>query len=383
MTTFLTPEELESPNHGPKESVKYRTSCDRCQNIKLRCSQEKPACKRCAKKGLRCIYSPLRRMGRPRKAGQAAPIIAGLDENSVTSETSASITQSSNLSDSRQERAHTNLSDTLSQPTDYVSPADGRSGQQRHVLEPWSSETNLRNTHKFVSESITGGVSNSTDCYTAIITRTAKLEQSLIDAPRPPPIDLVLEAERDLRTLMQCVSTCNGHEYNGRQCLVSDRPVLLSLSLLTERIVTMLEETFRFAAATANTENGSIQDPCRDLVSTVATRRIERAFRGLLDQPCVFPIPAGNLDLRVGNYVVDKPVKARAIKGILQVRMRKLLRTLEDMKTIPRAEDRRDSLIGPLNWGNSASVIEDAAQRIVQDLIRRMEALEGGMALMR
>ncbi|KAI1380492.1 hypothetical protein F4677DRAFT_261391 [Hypoxylon crocopeplum] len=51
---------------------KLRTSCDRCQDTKVRCDQEKPECQRCAKKGLQCIYSPTKRFGRPRKDDVAA-----------------------------------------------------------------------------------------------------------------------------------------------------------------------------------------------------------------------------------------------------------------------------------------------------------------------
>ena len=47
---------------------KLRTSCDGCQEAKLGCSQEKPTCRRCMRHGIPCIYSPFRRIGRPRKS---------------------------------------------------------------------------------------------------------------------------------------------------------------------------------------------------------------------------------------------------------------------------------------------------------------------------
>ncbi|KAJ5972577.1 uncharacterized protein N7479_002495 [Penicillium vulpinum] len=47
--------------------ARLRTSCDACQSLKIKCSQNKPECERCVKHGLHCVYSPLRRMGRPRK----------------------------------------------------------------------------------------------------------------------------------------------------------------------------------------------------------------------------------------------------------------------------------------------------------------------------
>ncbi|KAI0847028.1 hypothetical protein F5Y00DRAFT_242618 [Daldinia vernicosa] len=76
---------------------------------------------------------------------------------------------------------------------------------------------------KAVSDSIT-------DFYTAILTRTSKLEQALNAAPRPPPIDLALEAERDFRALHSCLFSCTGYSHRGRSCLTSNRSVLLSLS---------------------------------------------------------------------------------------------------------------------------------------------------------
>jgi hypothetical protein len=46
--------------------TKYRLACDSCQHSKIRCDQERPECRRCAKKGIECVYSPARRAGRPR-----------------------------------------------------------------------------------------------------------------------------------------------------------------------------------------------------------------------------------------------------------------------------------------------------------------------------
>ncbi|KAI0910984.1 hypothetical protein F4823DRAFT_561340 [Ustulina deusta] len=59
----------------------------------------------------------------------------------------------------------------------------------------------------------------------------------------PPPIDLVLEAERDV----------NAIHHRLDACLASERPVLLGLALLAERVVDMLEDMFRMAAQSAQT----------------------------------------------------------------------------------------------------------------------------------
>lgn len=63
MNTSLAPSTSRS---SFEPGTRLRTSCDACQNLKMKCSQDKPSCYRCSKNGLTCVYSPLRRMGRPK-----------------------------------------------------------------------------------------------------------------------------------------------------------------------------------------------------------------------------------------------------------------------------------------------------------------------------
>ncbi|KAJ5732406.1 hypothetical protein N7493_003887 [Penicillium malachiteum] len=49
------------------KSVKVRSTCNACQQAKIRCSHEKPSCRRCQKHNIDCIYSVSRRLGRPAK----------------------------------------------------------------------------------------------------------------------------------------------------------------------------------------------------------------------------------------------------------------------------------------------------------------------------
>lgn len=51
---------------GLHDLTRFRQSCDKCQSSKVRCSRE-PVCRRCAQRQFKCIYSPVRRIGRPRK----------------------------------------------------------------------------------------------------------------------------------------------------------------------------------------------------------------------------------------------------------------------------------------------------------------------------
>ncbi|KAL6153499.1 hypothetical protein ACJQWK_11147 [Exserohilum turcicum] len=65
--------------------TKYRLACDSCQHSKIRCDQERPKCRRCAKKGIECVYSPARRAGRPRTRNNSK------NSNSVENSGSASV----------------------------------------------------------------------------------------------------------------------------------------------------------------------------------------------------------------------------------------------------------------------------------------------------
>jgi hypothetical protein len=56
-----------------KDTPRLRTSCDRCQAAKVKCSRVKPSCWRCSQSGQQCVYSPFRRTGRPRKILQTSP----------------------------------------------------------------------------------------------------------------------------------------------------------------------------------------------------------------------------------------------------------------------------------------------------------------------
>ncbi|RMY66221.1 hypothetical protein D0863_08592 [Hortaea werneckii] len=64
---------LYPPNTGPtlpipsQSNPKLRAACDECRLKKLKCTGEQPACSRCVREGIQCIYSPQKQMGRPKK----------------------------------------------------------------------------------------------------------------------------------------------------------------------------------------------------------------------------------------------------------------------------------------------------------------------------
>ena len=49
---------------GPRKQ-KFRSSCDSCSASKVKCDQGLPTCARCVNLGMKCNYSPSRRMGKP------------------------------------------------------------------------------------------------------------------------------------------------------------------------------------------------------------------------------------------------------------------------------------------------------------------------------
>ena len=67
-----------APAPGPEQGStarqrRIRNSCDACQEAKLGCGQEKPTCRRCLRHSQPCLYSPFRRIGRPRRPTNAQP----------------------------------------------------------------------------------------------------------------------------------------------------------------------------------------------------------------------------------------------------------------------------------------------------------------------
>lgn len=74
--TMSVKPQLPTPSNLPK-STKVRSTCNACQQAKIRCSHEKPSCRRCQKHNIDCIYSMSRRLGRPAKRREGTPADQG------------------------------------------------------------------------------------------------------------------------------------------------------------------------------------------------------------------------------------------------------------------------------------------------------------------
>ncbi|CAJ2507463.1 Uu.00g086490.m01.CDS01 [Anthostomella pinea] len=301
-------------SNEPRRAVTYRASCDACQDGKVKCSQGKPTCRRCAKKGVRCVYSPWRRIGRPRKAQLASRESTRHDEEQPES-CIAGLTPCGSLAEGQHEivadalsglsQSHAAANSTAALQNEPDSSSSGRTGTDLgsvatqtpgalssiHVLPganggyphpaaiPWNGgqendpgwDDIARNMHphetgpRITPEAFASGPTEpitpdaGPDCCVAILTRTAKLEQALAVESSAPPIHFILEAERDTRALKNSLFSCRGHVRRGlandnnnaddaQNCLSSSRPVLHYLSLLIDRIVGLLEASFRLAA---------------------------------------------------------------------------------------------------------------------------------------
>lgn len=66
MDKVAAPAAMDLPQ-DQQSQVKRRAACDECRTRKLRCTGEHPACSRCVRENITCVYSPQKQMGRPKK----------------------------------------------------------------------------------------------------------------------------------------------------------------------------------------------------------------------------------------------------------------------------------------------------------------------------
>ncbi|KAI1350545.1 hypothetical protein F5Y01DRAFT_145958 [Xylaria sp. FL0043] len=450
------------------DAIRFRQSCDKCQDSKIRCSRDKPSCKRCAQKRLRCVYSPLRRTGRPKKAvsseqgtrQSSTPLDVDEGEDPAEYNSSKSVTReassllSSTISHCEKGAAtttpyasgddHTDspmtCSNSGSQSTSdaeathlpastSILTTDNDVAVRSHVKE-WMSNGHDQSCtprvfgtqaamHPCINDGILSysAISFETpstqlpDCHAAILTQTAKLEQTLTHTASPATIDVVLGAERDFNSLRYRLFSCTGHrtplppEDAGPQawnapptairdcthpCLATDRPVLLGLSLLAERVVGLLEDIFRVAAKSAQ----SIDQASDFVWSTLpghsgpSARRLQRSLRNIANKPCVSPEMDSYRALRLGEFIIEGQAKSDAMKRVLKLRVKRMLNALEVLDSAKQKRQKGEWNIGgkpsgsPLDWGDSTMVLDTVTGTLLDDLMRRMESLQGAMVLL-
>lgn len=284
-------------------ATRLRTSCDACQNVKMKCSQDKPSCHRCRKNGLACVYSPLRRMGRPRTKTRRPIETPGLHETEswlvrdtglghgvVASDGSAAGgavpaaegmdgVVSGAMEEEQQPETHQTLT-MLAAAEDMAAGGYGPNGllhsstsaaqQYWHAQPPLLGPPDVMDmnlpfsaTQKHVEglerareeHDDEGGQGN---CYIRILQRLTQLEQVLERSSPLPPLDIILSAERDTRVLKDALFACGGHSpqpssssggSSSSCCLQAHGSSLVVLVLLADRVTSLLEGLFDHAAA--------------------------------------------------------------------------------------------------------------------------------------
>ncbi|CAM1500832.1 Fc.00g099940.m01.CDS01 [Cosmosporella sp. VM-42] len=283
--------------------------------------------------------------------------------------------------------------DSNPSPLSQITPSSQQSALSLHA----NAETTTQSQH--LQEADTTTLLNNTqlitqtDCYVAILTEMTKLEQTMTHVKLAPPIDFVLKAEQDFHRLLHNLLTCTGHELSPlapndfirrTPCLNSDRPVLVGLALLAERVIGILEELFRLAAESAhNTDKANQVLWCEGATGSSA-RRLQRSFRNSFTSPCVTPVVEANRVLRIQDFVVQDHAKSEALRRILRLRVNRMLKGIRSLDHARRARlpGQQEKIGGALDWGGSKSVLADMADSLVDDLIRRLESMQSAMVIL-
>ncbi|KAI0971347.1 hypothetical protein F4678DRAFT_461296 [Xylaria arbuscula] len=365
------------------DPTKSRQSCDKCQASKVRCSRDKPICKRCAQRRFACVYSPSKRTGRPRKRKTDIGEMEVAEEEDDASPGSASTNHGVS-------------------PAATATPCEYNDSLFRRVVDTWISDRSQMSTQVAGSSHLP----SDSDCYSEVLGQTTRLEQALLRTPSPPSIDLVLEAERDFNRLRHRLFACTGHQHpspiestasqaavvphaalSTEPCLATDRPVLLGIAVLAERVVGLLEDMFRLAAQTSQS-----MDQAADVVwsssSGPSARRLQRSVRSVMSKPCVSLGMESYRELRLGDFPLQGQAKADAMARVLKLRIKRMLSALEVLDSAKQTRQRGDwrkrgqPSGGPLHWGGSVAVLDTIAGTLLDDLIRRMESLQGAMVLL-
>lgn len=258
---------------------RLRKSCDACQEAKVKCSQQKPSCRRCSRHRQPCVYSPQRRIGRPRKRVSTTDCAGadggagGLEERGagrggtggdsrdltlladghdpqllpveITSDSSDSshppfldtpFTTSAAIPDSS-----TVLTAQLPlNPTALPSPLDilgyfTQFPSHYDLFVPSPAQfLDIDRPPSLGVDSLDGsndGGDCGAKCYMMLLRRLFFLRQSLPETARPS-IDVILQSEREVRDLLDRVLGCTG--------CASNRSTVLLLAAIAERVVQML-----------------------------------------------------------------------------------------------------------------------------------------------
>ncbi|KAL5366203.1 putative AflR-like C6 zinc cluster transcription factor [Aspergillus floccosus] len=383
---------------------RLRKSCDSCQEAKVKCSQHKPSCHRCLRHRQPCVYSPQRRTGRPRKkpilVGVAFPTVnSGSDINgTIIREPTGSTSNSQDLvmADVRGDEPRLLTGDITA---DNINPIDSvfqSSFEALLAASPLSKDpigrdinTGAHHTgypppsdlfddlsvflhdyntpiiphpaHVLDSDhlpSLSVDASNTSSecgdcgakCYTALLRQLLFLRQSLPETTRPS-IDVILQVERHVHSLLDRVLGCS-------LCL-SNRSSVLLMSVITERVVQMLDWIIE-EKTLLDTE--SARSSRRTSNSWARASRLPPTGSRASNRTHVCCIP-----LVVGNTELDEDTKQYFLKQLILMRMKKLAVKVQDVR---RATNTRPG-----------DCIYRAAELVLTESLQRLDYLRGQVQL--
>lgn len=372
---------------GPWERL--RKSCDTCQDAKVKCTQHKPSCRRCLRLRQPCVYSPQRRTGRPPKRsspsnnpGRGAETetvivcsrpnanipddhpmtdVTGVDPWVLTGDFAAGMDHADVFQSSFDALFATSMppQDGFSQDHDERNTSNEPTNPPS-IQDPFGFSFPIPDYNRLVplpSEAplidplpiTTAGSETSHEtadcgakCYTSVLQQLLFLRQTLPETTTPntrPSIDVIMQAESHVRTLLDRVLRCSS-------CM-SNRSSVLLMSTITERIVQMLDWIIE-EKTLLDTEN--IQSSQRSLRlpsgGTTSGRK----------NVCHIP-------LRVGSNVLDEDAKQNFLKQFILLRLKKLAAKAQEVR---RATTTRPG-----------DCIYRAAELVLTDSIQRLEYLRG------
>ncbi|GFF32567.1 sterigmatocystin biosynthesis regulatory protein [Aspergillus udagawae] len=389
---------------------RLRKSCDSCQEAKVKCSQHKPSCHRCLRHRQPCVYSPQRRTGRPRKkpafVGIEFPTVnSGGDINGTiirepTSSTINGQTQDLVMADVRGDEPRLLTGDITA---DNINPLDGVFQSSFEALlaaspvskHPTGRDINSDAHHTgylaasppssdafgdlslFLPDynipilphpapalsidqlpSLTVDASNTSSecgdcgakCYTMLLQQLLFLRQSLPETTRPS-IDVILQVERHVRSLLDRVLGCS-------PCL-SNRSSVLLMSVITERVIQMLDWIIE-EKTLLDTE--SARSSRRTYSSWARTSGLPPTGSRAGDRTHVCHIP-----LVVGNTELDEDTKQYFLKQLILMRMKKLAVKVQNVRL---TTNRRPG-----------DCIYRAAELVLAESLQRLDYLRGQVQL--
>jgi hypothetical protein len=232
----------------------------------------------------------------------------------------------------------------------------------------------------------------ASDCYVTLLSQLTHVETEMASRgpERPPPIDFILKSVNTLRELKEQIFACRGHRTTDPlisastqpvACLNSSRPILLILSLLSERVIQLLEDLFCRATALSGPFAQELQ-----VQSSADSRRMKRTMRSLIDYTSTCPFPEANQPLHVGAFEVSEEVKTKALRWILRKRIQGLLAMMNDMRTAAN-DSKKIGIEAATTYGASSGRNKSIAGSIqgcensMEDLHSRVETLLGRVDL--